>query len=137
VRITLQQLEKLKAEGRIKGFSVTKKNGSTTVKMKTRNKTKEWIEKNLWYWAQANKLEMITEFTFHPERKWRFDFVFPSLKAAIEYEGLMSEKSRHTTIEGYTGDAEKYNAAQQLGWKVLRYTAKNYKNMINDLNKLI
>jgi very-short-patch-repair endonuclease len=137
MRITLAELEKLKAQGRIKDYSVTKKGGSTTVKMKTRNKTKEWIEKNLWYWAQANKLEMIKEHQFHPERKWKFDFSFPSLMTAIEYEGLMSEKSRHTTIEGYTGDADKYNAAQQLGWRVLRYTAKNYKNMINDLNQLI
>lgn len=78
-----------------------------------------------------------TEFTFHPERKWRFDFAIPSMKVGIEYEGLMSEKSRHTTIKGFTGDAEKYNAAALLGWKVLRYTALNYTNLSKDLNKII
>ena len=76
------------------------------------------------------------ELKFHPERKWRFDFAIPEMKVAIEYEGLMSEKSRHTTISGFTNDSEKYNAAQALGWKVLRYTALNYKNLSNDLNQI-
>ena len=78
-----------------------------------------------------------TEFKFHPKRKWRFDFCIPELKIAIEYEGLMSEKSRHTTITGYSKDMEKINAAQKLGWVVLQYTPLNYKNMLNDLNEII
>lgn len=78
-----------------------------------------------------------TEFKFHPKRKWRFDFCIPELKIAIEYEGLMSEKSRHTTITGFTNDSEKYNAAQILGWRVLRYTALNYKSLSEDLNNLL
>jgi very-short-patch-repair endonuclease len=137
MRMTLAELEKLKAAGKIQGFSVKRNQKSTTVKIKARNKTKDWIEKNLWHWAKANHQEMIREHQFHPDRKWRFDWVFPKLMTAVEYEGLMSEKSRHTTIEGYTGDVEKYNQAQQLGWKVLRYTAKNYKQIIDDLNKLL
>ena len=48
-----------------------------------------------------------------------------------------SEKSRHTTITGYTEDANKYNEAQKLGWKVLRYTAINYKNITQDLKEII
>lgn len=78
-----------------------------------------------------------TEYAFHPERKWRFDFAIPEMKVGIEYEGLMSEKSRHTSIKGFTGDTEKYNAAASLGWKVLRYTALNYKDLGRDLNGLI
>lgn len=56
---------------------------------------------------------------------------------AIEYEGLMAEKSRHTTIDGFTGDCDKYNAAVLLGYKVLRYTAKNYTQMAGDLLTLL
>lgn len=74
------------------------------------------------------------EYAFHPERKWRFDFAIPELKIGIEYEGLLSDKSRHTTVKGYTNDSEKYNAAQMLGWRVLRYTAINYKQLASDLN---
>jgi hypothetical protein len=77
-----------------------------------------------------------TEFFFHPERQWRFDWAIPSMKVGIEYEGLMSKKSRHTTIKGFTGDTEKYNAAASLGWKVYRYTALNYGNLSKDLKKL-
>lgn len=73
------------------------------------------------------------EYKFHPERKWRFDFAIPSKKIAIEYEGLMSDKSRHTTVQGFSNDSEKYNQAQLLGWKVLRYTALTYTKLASDL----
>ena len=110
---------------------------SKIVKSKVRNKTKEWIGKNLWYWCWANKRLLLTEQIFHEERMWRFDFIICGIRVAIEYEGLMSEKSRHTTIDGFTGDAEKYNAAQSQGITVLRYTAKNYKSLLTDLNKFL
>ena len=74
---------------------------------------------------------------FHPVRKWRFDWAIPDIKVAIEYEGLMSEKSGHTTPTGYTSDCEKYNAAALLGWTVLRYTALNYGNLGRDLTEYL
>ena len=61
--------------------------------------------------------------TGRPFRLWRFDFAWPDVKVAIEYEGLMSAKSRHTTVSGFSDDCEKYNAAAQLGWAVYRFTA--------------
>ena len=67
------------------------------------------------------------EYQFHPTRKWKFDIAIHELKIAIEYEGIAGGRSRHTEIEGYTQDCEKYNAAQILGWIVLRFTAKNIK----------
>lgn len=74
------------------------------------------------------------------DRKFKFDFaVIPGMyriKIAIEYEGLMSEKSGHTTVTGYTSNCDKYNLACILGWKVLRYTALNYKNLECDLREL-
>ena len=81
-------------------------------------------------------LDYSREHMFHPKRKWRFDYAIPSKKIAIEYEGIVSDKSRHTNIKGYTEDSNKYNEAQKLGWKVLRYTAMNYKNITNDLMEL-
>lgn len=74
-----------------------------------------------------------TEHRFCPKRRFRFDVALPDKKLAIEYEGLFSAKSRHTTISGYVSDCEKYNLAQRLGWRVLRYTAKNYKAFPSDL----
>ena len=66
------------------------------------------------------------EHRFHGKRRWRFDYAFPDRKIAVEYEGVcmtMSDKSRHTTITGYSNDCEKYNEAAMAGWKVLRFTA--------------
>jgi len=82
------------------------------------------------------------ELKFSPDRKFKFDYAIASLtgneiRIGIEYEGLMSEKSGHTTVIGYTSNTEKYNLACILGWKVLRYTALNYKNLESDLKALI
>lgn len=86
---------------------------------------------------QLMKIDFIAEHRFHETRQWRFDISIPSLKIAIEYEGIMSRKSRHTTIIGYTKDCEKYNAATIAGWRVLRYNAINYKSLGDDLMMLL
>lgn len=84
------------------------------------------------------ELKVEQEFKFHPTRKWRFDFAIPDKMIAIEYEGVYGGgKSRHTTVGGYTADAEKYNEAAKLGWKVLRYTAKSYTKLIDDLKQML
>ena len=77
------------------------------------------------------------ELQFDELRKFRFDYAIPSLKIAIEYEGIFSKKSRHTTVSGFSEDCIKYNLAVGLGWRVLRYTAKNYLNLEKDLNKML
>lgn len=69
------------------------------------------------------KVDPVKEHRFHDTRRWRFDYAFPDIKLAVEYEGIFSGKSRHTTLKGYDGDAEKYNEAVLLGWRVLRVTA--------------
>lgn len=81
-------------------------------------------------------INFVEEHKFAPKRKFRFDLYLTDLNVGIEYEGLMSEKSRHTTIEGYSKDAEKYNLATCLGIKVLRYTALNFDQFENDLDKI-
>lgn len=83
------------------------------------------------------KIPFATEHRFHPTRKFRFDIALVEHKIAVEYEGIVSKKSRHTNIEGFTNDCRKYNLAQALGWHVLRYTALNYKEFLNELEKFI
>lgn len=89
------------------------------------------------------KIKFEREYKFHPTRKWRFDFAILSERIAIEFEGgIYLPKARHTSSVGYIKDVEKYNTAVLLGWKILRYTAKDlavrngeYK-IIEDLQKL-
>lgn len=94
-----------------------------------------WMWGQLVAWSLSSGIQVVQEHRFHPERKWRFDFALPDKNIGIEYEGLNSEKSGHTTLNGYTKDTEKYNEAQALGWDVIRFTVKNYKKVIETLEK--
>lgn len=87
------------------------------------------------------------EFKFS-DRKFKFDFAIiinAEIFCAIEYEGLGLrtdksggvDKSGHTTATGYTSNCTKYNLATVLGWKLLRYTALNYKDLERDLKLLL
>lgn len=88
--------------------------------------------------AKSKGLPCAAEYRFHPIRKWRFDLAIVPLKIAIEYEGIAGSKwSRHTSLTGYTGDADKYNEAQLHGWIVLRFTALNCKDALEILERAI
>lgn len=86
---------------------------------------------------EASGLEWVAEFKFHPTRRWRADYFIPALNCIAEYEGLMSAKSRHTTVSGFVGDCEKYNEISLMGFKLLRYTALNVKCFSVDLDRLM
>jgi hypothetical protein len=88
----------------------------------------------------ANRIEFVNEHEFSDKRKFRFDVAVVSMKLAIEYEGIFSNENGqngHTGIKAYVKDCDKYNLATVEGWKVLRYTAKNYKNFLQDLTQLL
>lgn len=117
-------------------FHQIEKSAGTRKKVKTEkdseppNKEKAHIHQVLLEWCDARELKLKTEYSFHYSRKWRFDWAIPAKKIALEYEGVFSEKSRHTTVTGFTGDTEKYNTAQALDWKVIRLTALNFKQLV-------
>lgn len=75
--------------------------------------------------------DIVPEVKFHPTRRWRFDFAHIQTKTAIEIEGGAFTNGRHTRGVGYIGDMEKYNAAVELGWVVLRYTPQSIKKSVN------
>jgi len=78
------------------------------------------------------------EYKFHPDRKWRADFVIfvrqwanqsnPPRRVSfddpilVEIEGGIGSTSRHLTYTGFTNDCEKYAAAAILGYRVIRCT---------------
>jgi hypothetical protein len=65
-------------------------------------------------------------------RKWALDFAWRPELVAVEVEGGVTRASvfdpkrrgRHARPEGFGSDAAKYNAAQVLGWMILRCTGK-------------
>lgn len=70
----------------------------------------------------------IQEHRFHPVRKWRLDWANVEKKIGIEINGGVWIGGRHTSGSGFVKDMEKLNAAQKLGWKVLQYTPKQFKD---------
>lgn len=74
---------------------------------------------------KAHKLpDPVREHRFVPDRRWRFDFAWPDRMLAVEVEGGVWNGGRHTRGAGYERDAEKYNRAAILGWRVLRFSTQ-------------
>lgn len=57
-----------------------------------------------------------------PKRRFRFDFLLAEFALVIEVEGGTWSGGRHTSGAGFRSDCVKYNAALELGYRVLRYT---------------
>lgn len=96
----------------------------TTIRTETKPKRDLRLMVSQWPGAK-------TEYIFHPVRKWRFDYAWPEILLAVEYEGVCKPKrgkSRHTTVGGFTEDATKYSAAAAMGWCVIRVTAPMVKD---------
>jgi very-short-patch-repair endonuclease len=87
--------------------------------------------------CNKNNLTFVSEYKFCETRRWRSDFYIPELSVLVEFEGLVHNgKGGHQTKTGYTKNCEKYNEASILGFKLLRYTALNQSDIINDLKRL-
>jgi len=82
------------------------------------------LEETLALHLRSAGLKPDREYKFHPSRKWRADFAFIEQKILIEAEGGTFSGGRHTTGSGFEKDAEKYNTATLMGWRVLRFTAR-------------
>jgi hypothetical protein len=62
------------------------------------------------------------EHSFEPSRKWRLDLAWPTHRLALEVEGGVWTRGRHTRGAGFLADMEKYNRLAVLGWRLLRVT---------------
>jgi len=109
-----------------------------TLKIEKISIEKEAIKKVLWVFQKEGIIPgYVEEYEFHHTRKFRFDWAIVDLKIGIEYEGIISKKSRHTSLKGFTNDCTKYNLASLQGWIILRYTALNYNELAQDLKTLM
>lgn len=70
------------------------------------------------------------EVRFHPERRWRADYLWREAKVILEIEGGLYQGGRHprTKLGGHSNasgilrDMEKSNAAQLMGYRYFRLT---------------
>jgi hypothetical protein len=65
--------------------------------------------------------DITREYKFHPTRRWRFDFAFPSRRTAIEIDG----RGRHQTVTGIRADNEKHNTALVHDWAVFHISTSD------------
>ncbi|MBO9592751.1 MAG: hypothetical protein J7599_07555 [Niabella sp.] len=100
-----------------------------------KSREKMSIEASLFEFCQVRGIVLYGEYRFAEERAWRLDyfFEFQGKRYGVEYEGIISDKSRHTGIKGYSGDTDKYRAAALAGIIIMRYTALNYGSLKEDL----
>jgi hypothetical protein len=102
--------------------------------------SKKTFETEIKLFCIAYELTLATEFRFDISRRWKSDFFILELNCLIEFEGIggnhWSGIGGHQTLTGYTANCEKYNRASLMNFKLLRYTAKNSKDLITDLNFL-
>ena len=93
----------------------------------------EFIKK---VWCGFGLPEAIAEYRFHSQRKWRFDYAWPKFKqkdfecsvkatpelmggVAVEVQGGIWTRGRHTRGAALKKEWEKLNAAAALGWRIL------------------
>ena len=112
---------------------------------------KEVFALTLKAWAQKQNLSLQPEFNFVPGRQFSADWAIKELKILIEYEGGMFgkkgakrckfcgelPKGAHFMIQRINNDAEKYNLAAILGFRVIRILPKMVKAKTGDAEKAL
>lgn len=74
--------------------------------------------------------EWRAELEFHPTRKWRFDLAHEFTRTAVEVDGLTrGGGGRHQRPEGFAEDCRKLNQAQLHGWRVIRVTRPQVRDL--------
>ena len=87
--------------------------------------TSSYLEDAFELWLKQNPQipPCVREHRFAPPRRWRFDFAWPEYHFAVEVEGMGRADgglAGHRTRAGFLTDAEKYERAMLLGWRVYR-----------------
>lgn len=71
-------------------------------------------------WCRTNQLpDPVPEYRFHPDRRWRFDYAWTEQKVAVEVQGGIWTRGRHTRGAALLKEWEKLNTAALLGWRIL------------------
>lgn len=82
--------------------------------------------------CKTEGLEVVTEYKFHPKRKWRLDYYVKSgvVEVGLEVEGGVWTGGRHTSGAGFMKDMEKYNEATRMGIYIIRCVPSSLKKQV-------
>lgn len=70
----------------------------------------------------------VAEYKFHPTRRWRFDYCWPDKSLAVEVDGGLFVRGRHSRGAGVEKDMEKFAEAMLHGWRVLRVSTNHVRS---------
>jgi hypothetical protein len=68
------------------------------------------------------------EYRFAAPRRWRWDFCWPDKLVAVEVQGGVWVRGRHSRGKGATSDAEKFSTAAVQGWRLIVVTGEHVKS---------
>ena len=63
--------------------------------------------------------EPVTEHRFAPPRRWRMDYAWPDAKLALEVQGGIWTRGRHSRPAALLKEWEKLNTGAAMGWRFL------------------
>ena len=91
-------------------------------------------ERFLMLWKHVSGPELVREYRFHHERRWRADFAHLQARVLIEIEGGIWATAAKTSAAGFNANLEKCLDAVLPGWRVFllrpdRNTRKNVKRL--------
>jgi hypothetical protein len=109
-----------KSKARAKVDSTREGVTNTRNRLRYRGKSSKLERRFELLWRILNGPELVREFQFHPERKWRVDFAHIPSRTLIEIEGGIWIQGRHNRGAGFITDIGKYNEATFSGWRVFR-----------------
>ena len=81
-------------------------------------------EETLALHLRARKIHFEREVALIPGRRWRFDFVIPQAKLAIEVHGAIWRNGAHARGAGLERDYQKMNAAVLAGYRPLQFSTQ-------------
>lgn len=84
------------------------------------SKCKRYSRKIVTAWMESAGIPAPSfEHKFHPTRKWRFDLAWPVALVAMEVQGGLWNRGRHTQGAALVREYEKLSEAACYGWRVL------------------
>jgi very-short-patch-repair endonuclease len=86
-------------------------------------------------WRALDGPKLVSEYRFHPARRWRADYAHIESRTLIELEGGVWVSGRHNRASGFVADAEKYFEAALGGWRVVRLVGSQLN--LNTVGRLI
>lgn len=151
---TIETLLKSKCGALNQNLAIVPPKKNKVVKARNDSKEVQWLAWQLRYWCLDKGFILVHELQFDKKRKYRLDFAVmkgiteeqarkfeydrSNIISAIEYQGgIFMAKSGHSKPTGATRDCDKANLLQSLGWPLLTFTALNYTNVLQELEKLL